>query len=385
MSDPITDSRGAELERLRALTCVKWTAFGDDVLASWVADMDFSPAPVCREAVAALAERGDFGYNDAATAQLPEVWAEWQERSHGWRPEPAKTRLFCDVMQGVETALWLNTEPGDGVVIFTPVYPPFFSAIRNNGRRVVECALGEGWRIEEEALEAAVAQGVRAILTCNPHNPTGRVFDEVELGIIAEVAERHDLVVISDEIWADLVYPGAKHVPLASLSSDIARRTVTVTAASKAFNVAGLRCAIAHLGHAPTADKIRELPGHLLGAVGSPGAEASLAVWTRGHKWLAETRRALVARRDHAFARVRAELPEARVTLPEATYLLWVDLSAYGVEEAPAKRLLDEGRVALGSGPDFGELGRGCVRVNFATSEPILDAVLDRVVRTVLE
>ena len=212
---------GADLDRLRSLTCIKWSRYDDDVIPAWVADMDLAPAPVTVEAVRALVECGDFGYNFAAAAQLPEVFSAWEEKHHGWRPDPAGVRVFCDVMQAVETAIWLHTEPGDGVVLFTPVYFPFFPAVTSTGRRIVDCPLDpDGWRIDPERLAAVIDSTTRAILLCNPHNPTGRVFDAEELGAIAEVAERHDLLVISDEIWGDLTHPGAKHVPIASLGDE---------------------------------------------------------------------------------------------------------------------------------------------------------------------
>ena len=142
----------ADLDRLRSQTCIKWSHFDPDVIPAWVADMDLAPAPVAVEAVRALTERGDFGYNFAAHRQIPEAFAAWQERRHGWHLDPKDVRLLCDVMQAVEIVLWLNTEPGDGVVLFTPVYFPFFPAVTSTGRRVVECPLtAPGWRISPSA------------------------------------------------------------------------------------------------------------------------------------------------------------------------------------------------------------------------------------------
>lgn len=375
----------AHPDRLASLTCFKWSHFDEDVLPAWVADMDFAPAPVAVDAVRALVDRGDFGYNGAALARIPDAFAQWQRERHGWEPDPARVRVVCDVMQAVETALWIHTDPGDGVVLFTPVYPPFFSAIESTGRRVVECPLVPGtWELDPAALESAIDERTRVILTCDPHNPTGRVFTRSELETIERVACQHDLLVISDEIWADIVHEGAVHIPFAALSDDAAARTVTVTAASKAFNLAGLRCAVMHLGHEGVREHIGRLPSHLLGAVGSPGAEATLAAWREGGPWLERTTRFLTEQRDHLCTRLAAELPEAAFSVPEATYLLWVDLRAYRLAEEPWALLLERGRVALGNGPDFGARGQGFVRINFATSRSILDAIVDRIVATVL-
>jgi len=370
-----------DLERLRSLTCIKWTWHDPDVLPAWVADMDLPPAPVTVDAVRALADRGDFGYNFAAAMQLPGLFSEWEERRHGWKPAEKHVRVFCDVMQAVETTLWLHTEPGDGVVLFTPVYHPFYPAITSTGRRVVPVPLDpKGWRLDPERLASAIDATTTAILLCNPHNPTGRVFDAEELAAIADVAERHDLLVVSDEIWGDIVHPGSVHIPFASLSDETAARTVTAAAASKAFNIAGLHCAVAHIGSDAVEVGIKALPGHVLGAVGSPGAEATLAAWTCGEPWLAETLSHLTAMRNHVDGRITRELPDARFVLPEATYLAWIDLRAYGLGDDPAKILLDDARVALSNGPDFGERGLGFARLNFATTRSILDAVLDRIV-----
>ncbi|MHB1475928.1 MAG: aminotransferase class I/II-fold pyridoxal phosphate-dependent enzyme, partial [Dermatophilaceae bacterium] len=266
----------ADLARLRALSGIKWSRYPDDVIAAWVADMDLPTAPPVADALATLVERRDFGYSFAAQAKLPEAWSEWMATRHGWRPDPKRVRVFTDVLQAVDLALYLGTKPGDGVVLLTPVYPPFFHMVKSTGRRVIDCQLDpDGWHLNARRLEASIDSTTTAILMCNPHNPTGRVFTSEELAGIADIAERHDLLIISDEIWADVVFSGAKHVPIASLSEETAARTVTVGAASKAFNLAGLRCAVAHIGPEAMEKQICELPGHLLGGVSSPGATAT--------------------------------------------------------------------------------------------------------------
>jgi cystathionine beta-lyase len=346
--------------------------------------MDLLPAPATIEAVRALAECGDFGYNFAAHARIPEAFCEWQKHRHGWSPDSSRVRLFTDVMQGVEAALWVHTEPGDGVVLFTPIYHPFFPAVTSTGRQVVEVPLDpDGWRLDPERLAAAITPTTRVILTCNPHNPTGRAFTVEELSAIAEVAERHDLLVISDEIWGDLVHPGAVHVPLESLGEEVARRTVTITAASKAFNIAGMHCAVAHISHPGVVASFDSLPRHLFGGVGTPGAEATLAAWTAGEGWLEEIRMHLAGQRDHLAARLAAELPEAGFQAPEATYLAWLDFRELGLGDDPAALILERGRVALSRGLDFGESGAGFARLNFATSREILDEIIDRIVSAV--
>lgn len=372
--------RTFSVEHLRSLTGVKWTRYGPDVLPAWVADMDLS-APACVvEALEAVVARRDFGYNRRALGALPGAFADWQASRHGWAIDPAEVRVFCDVLHAIDTALWLCTEPGDGVVLLTPIYPPFLNALATTDRRLVEVPLDpDGWRLDPERLRAAIDSRTRAILLCNPHNPTGRVFDATELAALAEVAEEHDLLLLSDEVWADLVLEGGgRHIPLASLGPEVQARTLTISAASKAFNLAGLRCAVAHLGHRGLAAAVERLPAHLLGAVGTPGAEATLAAWTGGGPWLADLVAHLSARRDQLARRLAADLPEVGFSPPEATYLAWLDFRPLGYGDDPATELLEEARVALSYGPDFGLRGRGFARLNFATSEAILDQLVDR-------
>lgn len=380
-TEPHTDQLATDLARLRGSSGVKWTRYPADVLPCWVADMDLPTAPAVQSALAGLVERADFGYHFQAAAAIPADFSRWAAERHGWRPNESHVRVFCDVLQAVDLALWLGTAPGDGVVLLTPVYPPFFQCITGIGRRVVDCPLDpDGWRIDAARLEACIDEGTTALLICSPHNPTGRVFSAEELAAVADVAERHDLLVISDEIWADLVFSGSRHIPFASLSGDAEARTVTATAASKTFNMAGLRCAVAHIGVPAIERRIAELPGHLLGAAGSPGAVATHVAWTEGGPWLEGTVCFLEEQRDHLMTRLAAELPAARVSTPEATYLAWIDLGAYGLGDDPAAWLLANAKLALGSGPDFGEHGKGFARLNFATTRAVLDDAIDRLV-----
>ncbi|MEM8924889.1 MAG: aminotransferase class I/II-fold pyridoxal phosphate-dependent enzyme [Actinomycetota bacterium] len=368
-------------EQLRGLHGIKWSRDGPDVLPAWVADMDIRPPAPVRAALADLVERSDFGYHRSAFERLPEVFARWQSEHHGWTPDLDGLRVFCDVLHAIDTVLWLHTAPGDGIVLLTPVYPPFLRAVEGADRRLIDVPLDpDGWRLDADRLAAAVDVTTRAVLLCNPHNPTGRVFDRAELAAIVEVAEANDLLLISDEVWADLLHPGATHVPLASLGPEAADRTVTVSSASKAFNLAGLRCALAHIGPPELASTLDRLPAHLTGAVGIPGAVASMVAWEEGEEWLASLRTHLTARRDQLADRLATDLPGVAMTVPEATYLAWLDFRPLGLGPDPHSVLLERGRVALSPGPDFGRHGHGFARLNFATSAEILDEIVDRVV-----
>ncbi len=375
----------SDIERLRALSGIKWQRYGAEVIPAWVADMDFPTAPAIVESLRAMVAASDFGYNlTAFDDSIPKAWAEWSERHFGWRPDVERTKVFTSTLQPISAALMVATEPGDGVLLFTPVYPPFYGIVKKAGRRLVEYRLEESeWRIDAERLRSAIDVGTRAIVLCNPHNPSGRVFDREELSAIAAVAEERDLLVVSDEIWQDFVYTGARHIPFASLGPEAASRCVTVTSASKSFSLGGLSCAVAHLGAAVVAEKLAALPPHVLGGVNALGAHATLAAWTHGDAWLAETIATLQANRDHVIARLAAELPEVPVMTPEATYLVWLDFRGTRLAPDPAKFLLEEARVGLSPGPDFGTAGKGFARLNFATHRELLDEIVDRVVGAV--
>lgn len=372
---------GAELERLRSLTGIKWSRDDGDLLAAWVADMDLAPCPVAVDAVQAIVDRRDFGYNRHAAAQIPEAFAQWQERQHGWSPDVEELLPFSDVLHAIDMALWLHTQPGDGIVLLTPIYPPFIRAVEHGGRRLIDCPLDpDGWRLNKATLENCIDDRTTAILMCNPHNPTGRAFSRPELEAVAEVAEAHDLLILSDEIWGDLLHPGATHIPMPLVSPEAAARTITISAASKSFNLAGLRTAVAHIGHGELAEKFAALPSHARGGLSTPGAEATLACWTNGAPWLAAVKDHLTAQRDHLAERLASDLPHVGFQPPEATYLNWLDFNRMGLGEEPAATLQQKAGVVMSPGSDFGHRGNGWVRLNVATSRPILDAILDRIV-----
>jgi cystathionine beta-lyase len=382
----VTDPDGlltVDEERCRARAGVKWTKHGPDVLAAWVADMDFDPPAPVLDAIRGHVERGDLGYGPFA-ADLVEHYADWQERQHRWRPDVGRLRAFTSALHALEVALWNTTERGDGVVVFTPIYYPFLDAIADSGRRRVDVPLDpDGWRINPDRLEAAIDTTTRVILFCNPHNPTGRVFDADEIAAVAAVAERHDLLVITDEIWGELVHPGAVHRPLAISDDRFSGRLITLGSASKTFNLAGLRTAVAHIDHAPLIDALAAMPGHLQGSPSSLGIVGTIAAWTESDEWLGAVQRTITARRDQLARRLADDLPSVGFDPPEATYLCWVDFRATGLGADPAETLLENAGVALSSGPKFGPDSAGYARINVATSEEILDQVIDRIAEAV--
>ncbi|HEX5067021.1 MAG TPA: MalY/PatB family protein [Myxococcota bacterium] len=363
----------------------KWALYPEDVLPLWVADMDFPIADPIRRMLRFAVERSDVGYPiHPAPTDIGEITAARMRERFGWTLDPARVEVLCDVVQGLAVSLLQFAEPGEGAVVQTPIYPPFLGNVRSTGRRLVEAPLAygaRGYEIDLDALAAKIDAGTRLVLICNPHNPTGRVFRRNELDGIAELALRHDLVVVSDEIHADLVYPGAHHVPFGSLSPEVAERTVTLTGASKAFNVAGLRCGLAIFGSEARHRRFNGLPRHARGGISLLGFEAIRMAWLHAQPWLDQVLAYLQQNRDHVARFVAQELPGVRLHAPEGTYLAWLDCNALALEPSPYEFFLQRARVALSDGPNFGTPGRGFVRINFATSRAILGEALERMAK----
>ncbi|MEX2625697.1 MAG: aminotransferase class I/II-fold pyridoxal phosphate-dependent enzyme [Ilumatobacteraceae bacterium] len=339
-------------------------------LAAWVADMDFPVAPAVRDRLVERAST-DVGYPDwphAAVSPLRERFVDRMVARYGWRPDRERLVELNDVVQGVRIAIHHLTEPGDGVVLHTPAYPPFFAAIEQLGRRVVRAP----WPFDVERLaEVVAAEQPRLLLLCHPHNPVGHVFERDELAAIAAVAERHDLQVVSDEIHAELTYAPRTHVPFESLGPEVSARTVTITSASKAFNLAGLRWAIMHAGSEPMHDALRALPSHYFGAPNLMAVEAIDAAWSDGGEWAAAVMTVLDENRRRLVELLADHLPGVRYRPPAATYLAWLDCRELGFGDDPAAEFARRG-VELSHGPSFGPEGRGHVRLNFATSPAVL-------------
>jgi len=371
------------LSRLRARRGIKWHTHPTDVLPAWIADMDFDVAAPIRDFLIDTARAGDLGYPPALDSDpLAEIFCARMAQRYGWRPEATRVELLTDIVQGLYIALEQYSNPGQGVVIQTPIYPPFLVAADEVGRPALCNPLrfgGDGFEIDLDGLVDLLRRhDARVLMLCNPHNPSGRVLRHDELEAIAELALAHDLVVLSDEIHADLTYPGHHHIPFASLGPEVAARTVTFYSATKAFNTAGIRCAVAAFGSEELHARFARVPRRVRGGLGIFATGVTRVAWTRCAAWLAQTRKKLRVNRDHLGARLAAEFPEIGYVAPQATYLAWLDCRALGIGPDPAKFFLDTARVALMDGSRFGEPGRGWVRLNFATETEILDLMLDR-------
>lgn len=382
MSHPFDELSLADLRRRRS---VKWQLYPADVLPLWVAEMDYALAEPIRAALAELVDRGDTGY--AHPGRLAEAFAEFAQRRWALAVDPTHTRIVGDVMQGVRALLQAFTPPGAGVVINTPAYPPFFHHITDAGRRVVEVPLaldGEGrYGFDLDALEAAFAAGARAYLLNNPHNPTGRVFTEAELESVATLADRYDVLILADEVHAPLVYPGHRHVPLGSIDAVAARRGFTLTAASKGWNLAGLKTALIVAADPDTAKRLRELPDEVSFGASLFGVVAGEAAFREGAPWLDDTIGYLDGNRRVLADLLAEHLPGVRYRPPEGTYLGWLDCRPLELGDNPGGRFLKYGRVAFSRGSDFGAPGVGHVRFNFATSRALVEEGVRRMAAAV--
>jgi cysteine-S-conjugate beta-lyase len=374
--DPFDD---VSLELLRTRHSAKWTRYDPDVLPAWVAEMDFALALPVREVLQQAIARDDTGY--AMPGRLNAAFAGFAARRFGWNVDPAQVRLVADVMSGVGALLDAVTVPGDRVVVNPPVYPPFFLFTRLAGREIVEVPLlsGDAWRLDLDGLEAAFAAGAQAYLLSNPHNPTGTPFSRAQLLSVAELAAAHGVTVVSDEVWAPLTMPGATPVPFLSLGGAASENGVTLSSASKSWNIAGLKAAVIVTDSERMSSVLEEkLPAHIGVHAGHLGVLASIAAFEHGEEWLD----ALVVHLDRNRAALREllaeHLPAVGYVPPEAGYLAWLDCRELGLGDNPAEAFLERGRVALSEGPSFGEQGRGWARLNFGTSTALLEEAVRR-------
>jgi cystathionine beta-lyase len=364
-------------EELRARSGLKWRKYPPEVLPAFVADMDFKVAPAVQSALARLVDHQDYVYgmpNDLEA--LYATFAMWMERRHGWRPDPALTLATADVVQGVVATLVAYSAPGDGVVVQTPAYPPFLRVVEGTARRLVENPLvpSDRFTLDLDGLREAAARA-RVILFCSPHNPTGRVFEDNELRQVASIAEEHDLTIVSDEIHADITYDGARHIPMETIAPE---RTVTLTSATKSFNIPGARAALVHFGSAALKERFdRVFPEHLLGRPSRFGVDATIAAWSDSETWFDQVMRYLAGNRS-LVAQWAASRKGIGHVPPEATFLAWLDCRELGLPGSAYDFFLESAKVALGDGRDFGGPGVGHMRLNFGTSREILSEILAR-------
>jgi cystathionine beta-lyase len=372
----------------RATHSTKWSHADPDMIPMWIADMDFPIAPAIRTAIRKRADHAIYGYQFDAP-NLRHILADRLKKHHKLSSAAPDEIVFMPgIVVGLNLAARLIGAPQSGVVTLTPVYPPFLSAPGGNDKTSIPVSLTETVRdgnlyyeIDFDRLEHAIAHAdvtPSLFMLCNPHNPVGRAYSEDELSKLAEVCLRHQMWICSDEIHADLTLNGTQHISIAALAPEIAARTITLLAPSKAFNVPGAGMGFAHVVDA-------DLRARLTQALYSSGAfpnvfgyAAAEAAYTRGAAWLRDVRTYLTANRDLVVDYVAENLPRLRVTCPEATYLAWIDCRDADIEGKPANFFTERAKVWMNDGAAFGRDGEGFVRMNYGCPRPRLLEALER-------
>ena len=362
---------------------LKWQRYGD-ALPFWVADMDFpAPEPV----LAALRERvahGVLGYG-APSDELTETICARMADLYGWAIEPEQIVYLPGLVCGLNVVCRAVGEPGDEVLVQTPVYPPFLTAPGNQDRRLVTIELMARshdrriyYTFDDAVFAAAIGPRARLFILCHPHNPVGRTFGVRELERLADLCERHDLVICSDEIHCDLLLDGRKHRPLATLAPEIARRCITLMAPSKTFNIAGLGASFAIVQNPELRRRFKWTMRGIIPDANILTLTAALAAYRHGGDWLSELLPYLTTNRDAVVDYLLRHLPGIRATVPEATYLIWLDCREAGIPGNPHRFFLERAGVALNDGETFGPGGAGFVRLNFGCPRALLMEGLER-------
>jgi cystathionine beta-lyase len=358
-------------------TSAKWSAYPGDVLPLWVAEMDYPLAPPIAAALQHAIDRSDTGYR--WHGDLPQALAEFSERRLGWSLDPDRVLLLGDVLVAMSETVRRLTN--GALVITPPVYPPFAHvATTIVGRELVEVPLIPGDGLDLAGLaEAFERPEVTGFLLCNPHNPTGDIWSREQLVEIATLARRHDVLVISDEIWSPLTLPGRTMTPYLSLGEELTGPDIALVSASKAFNLAGLKAAQVVAGSAATMAQLQaRIPIEVTYSAGHLGVIASVAAYREGDTWLDATRERIASNADLLVQLLHDQIPAIGYSPGEATYLAWLDCRDLDLGDDPAQVFLDRGRLALNAGPEFGAPGAGFARLNLATTPEVITEAVRR-------
>ena len=384
---PPLEVQAQTLEELRTHRSEKWRQFPEDVLPLPVAEMDFPIAAPIRDLLLEMVSSSDLGYL-GPIPELPIAFVQFAQKRWNWKLDPMQIHLATDVGVGVVEVLRLLTSPGDRVVINSPVYHNFYTWINETHLEKVDVPFVEsekGWFFDFDALEASYKEGAKVHLLCNPQNPLGRVFSKAELLRIAHLAKEYSVVVISDEIHAPLTYADAEFVPFLSLGGEAEEVGIVITAASKAWNIAGLKCAIIiSQGEAMDA-LLKSLPQATHYRASLLGGFAMAIAYEQGEEWLDGVITTLDSNRAYLAELLARKIPEVRYRIPQNSYLAWLDMSAFDLGINPSSVLLERGRVALNSGGSFAPQTPQFVRLNFATSHLVLEEAVNRMVVAINE
>jgi cystathionine beta-lyase len=364
----------------------KWRKYaGRDVIPLWIADMDFAAAPAIREALHRRVDQGVFGYG-AALPSLTEAVVGYCARHYGWKIEPNWIVWLPGLVTGLNLAAGAIGEKGDAVITATPIYPPFMSAPKNMGRETIAVPLAvraaDGrYEFDWAAMESAVTPRTRVFFLCSPHNPVGRVFTRAELEQVAAFCERHNLVLVSDDIHCDLILDNLPHIPVASLSAAAAARTITLLAPSKTYNIPGLACSLAVISDTKLRSQFVRAMAGIVPEMNVLGYAACEAAFRDSEPWRQALLATLRGNRDFLAGFLRQNLPAIKLTPCEATYLAWLDVSALKLKNPGL--FFEEHGVGLADGAQYGAPAGQFVRLNFGCPRATLTAALTRMQRAV--
>ncbi|NDI36160.1 MalY/PatB family protein [Chengkuizengella sediminis] len=355
----------------------------DEVLPMWVADMDFrSPKPVV-DALIKRAEHGVYGYSSSPNS-YDEAVVSWLEQRHRWKIEKEWLSYSPGVMPTIGFLISCLTEPGDKVVLQSPVYYPFFDVINRSGRVIVDNALileDNTYKMDLDKLEYQLDSSVKMLLLCSPHNPVGRVWTKDELVRLGEICIKHNIIIVADEIHADLVFKQSKHIPLATISEELAQQTITCIAPSKTFNIAGLQASSVIISNADLRLKFRkEISRYSLNMMNTFGRVAAEASYKQGGEWLDQCIDYIYDNNQYVKQYVETNMPLIKVIQSEGTYLVWLDCRKLGMNGQELREfMLKKAKVALSDGFIFGENGDGFTRMNIGCPREMLVEGLERI------
>lgn len=371
---------------------VKWDnldkSFGaDDVLPMWVADMDFPcPQPIL-DSIEKRNKHGILGYTTRPES-LHESIINWMKKRHGWDIKKEWLVYSPGVVTSLNLSVMSFTRPGDSVIIQSPVYPPFFSVVKNNDRIIALNPLIEesgNYSIDFESLEKEMAAGSKMMILCSPHNPVGRVWTKSELDKLAQLCEKYGVLMVSDEIHSDLILPGNKHIPIATVSEYMKQNSITCIAPSKTFNIPGLTTSVAIIPNPKLRLKFLKTINRIgIGMSNIFGIVATEAAYTHGEPWLEELIKYLDDNVNYLLEYFNTNIPEIKVTKPQGTYLVWLDCRALNMDGKSLHRfMIEQGKIGLNNGLDFGPGGEGFLRINVACPRATLVEGLKRINKAV--
>lgn len=381
MADEI---RAFPLSELRKRKSVKWRQFPSDILPLPVAEMDFPIAEEIKVALRDMIDRSDTGY----LGPFPEMFEAFKNFSStrwGWSPDVAQMRFATDVGVGTVEVIRTLISPGDRVVLNSPVYDNMWRWVAEVKAELVDVPLienGMEYSLDFEGIERAYKAGAKVHILCNPHNPVGAIFSKSELARIADLAKQYGVVVISDEIHAALTYPGNTFVPFLSVSDAAREVGICVTSASKAFNLAGLKCAMIITEIEALKDRINSMPISVAFRASLFGAVAATAAFDRSTGWLEGVLKTLDGNRKLIRALIDSKIPAIGYRIPDFGYLAWLDLANLGLGEDPTKAIYEKGKLAINSGSFYGPKHAQFARLNFGTSAENIEEAFNRILRT---